>query len=1136
MMYRTDGYTIKSLGIEDMLGSLDTAAGERDPRAYYRAVPFIRRAVELRANAVAAVPVTLERNGRDVSDRPEWRGLMDQIRSLLWWSEAGVCVSSHGVTWRRAANRAGLNPTPEWLVPHTVTPYITAERGLEYFRYVRPFGVPGAGIVENLPPDQVVYIWLPNLERANYPGPSPAFTALNAASALYNKDQFISGYFARGAMKTVLLQVPADSKASERDRLNAWWRGITNGIANAWRSVVVSAQVNPVVLGDGLKEMNNESLTREYRQEVAAAFGIPETLLMQGAANFATAKTDRISFYEETVFPSVNRIVDAFNRQWLREAYGAELVSHPEQTQERQDAQLTQAEAITSLVGEPVMTVDEGRAWLGFEPLPRPDQPPGGHDADEADDYAAMEADDAEADAAEESAEEIEDDEGDDETKRYARDPAGKYRMLPGAPERTIERQALAQAQRTIRQETRQRHTTERTMARQRFIDERTKATDAKTRLTLVHRQKADVATIRARQRAERVMIRALHQAERSRVLDRHAAQREREIGELARATKARRRSEWDDADEDMARWLVEQDALDLIGDPQRIWEAYDDSDATKKAPKRGKFNPNNHPRDARGRFMGAPGGAQRADERKQLAAEQQKERRITTERQASQRASLTAAHANERRSDRSPETRERQAKERADLRERQAKEREQVRGRQQVARVAIAERHAAAREEEMTAILAQRADATPPKSRTTAFGTDPTKTYELRHRIVDLGDVQVSNLPTGGINPNYDPRLQPRDRSRQASQAQIDAVARKLNPEAVLTDFHQIDKGSPIIDASGNVLSGNGRTLALNRASEINPEVYAAYREQLRSRARELGLDPAAIDGMQRPVLVRELMGDTDPAAFAREANSSGTLRMSPLEQAKVDAGQISNDHMLRFSVKDDQTIDQALRDRANAPWVSEFLSDIPDNERANLLTRNGDLNQMGLYRVKAAIYTRAFPGEAGERMAESMLESLDPSLKNVQTGISSALPALSRVRALIGSGAREADLDITADFAAAVDTLARIKDNPRLDGIPAAQRVNAYLDAVRNSFLDDKPTPDQERILVHLDTISRKPTAVRDLLTDYADLVERQADPAQGDLFAAAPDQAPSRLTRESLLSRLFGPPVLATQGSLF
>jgi hypothetical protein len=556
-------------------------------------------------------------------------------------------------------------------------------------------------------------------------------------------------------------------------------------------------------------------------------------------------------------------------------------------------------------------------------------------------------------------------------------------------------------------------------------------------------------------------------------------------------ATPRAMRATTRDANE--SAWLVQEDALDGFGG------------ATKRAPSGGAGR--HYARDARGRFARTAGAAARSDERSALVGAH-----------AGQRSALRQRHAEERaaagRGAGLVEVRQRHAGERATLRATHAEQ-----------RAALSARHASDRATEAAAAVAG-----PAKGRdgepTRAYGADPNTSYTMRHRLVDMSEIQASNTANGAINPHYDPALQPRDRSRQASQAQIDAVARKLNPDVLVTDFHRIDGGSPIIDHNGNVLSGNGRTLALQRAAELHPAQYEAYRQRLKEEAAKLGINPAEIDGMRHPVLVRELTGDHDTAAFAREANSSGTLRMSPLEQAKVDAGQISDQHMLSFHVKEEQNIDQALRDKDNRRWVNDFLKDIPDNERATLLTRNGELNQMGLYRAKAAIYTRAFPGEHGERLAESMLESLDPDLKSIQTGISGALPALSRARALTSSGERDRDLDLTEDIARSVDVLARIKDNPALTAnTPANQVVHKYLN--QGQMFDRELDHNQERLLVHLDKISRRPAEVRSFLARYADIVERQPPPGQADLFGGG-----GRMTRAQLLDALLGPAEPATR----
>lgn len=500
--YATNGKAVKALDIDSVFGAgfeTGLAAQASDPRLYYIIVPFVRRAVRLRANALAGVPVTLQRGETDISARPEFSALMGMLSALIWKTEFALCLSVYGAYWRRATNRAGMNPTPEWLLPNACWPYSTAEAGLQSIRYTRPWGVPGAGQVEMLPLDEVVYFWQPSLERAAWPGSAPGQTALAAGSALANRDQFVAGYFSRGAAKSTLLTIPSNTSDSERNKLKAWWNQVVAGVLNAWRASVISADVKPVIIGDSLKDTESDSLTLQYRQDIAAAFEVPESMLLSNSANYATASVERISFYEETVFPELDLILSAINRQWLEPDYGVSLVSHPEQTEARQDAQVQQAQAVTELVGQPVLTVNEGRAWLGMEPIEEQEK-----ESDEDQDYQDMEA--------EEDAEEQQDE---------AKALAGEGKTL-----RAAERAALRGEHRAMREQTRERHRTERKVTREKQIGERGAAQDAGTRMRLVYRHRAEQGVITARQAAERKMLRMLHTAERGRLRDRHAVAR----------------------------------------------------------------------------------------------------------------------------------------------------------------------------------------------------------------------------------------------------------------------------------------------------------------------------------------------------------------------------------------------------------------------------------------------------------------------------------------------------------------------------------------------------------------------------------------------------------------------------------
>lgn len=387
------------------------------------------------------------------------------------------------------------------------------------------------------------------------------------------------------------------------------------------------------------------------------------------------------------------------------------------------------------------------------------------------------------------------------------------------------------------------------------------------------------------------------------------------------------------------------------------------------------------------------------------------------------------------------------------------------------------------------------------PGTETKAYGMDPNTQYTLQHRIVDMADIKASNLQTGAINPDYDPALQPRDRSRAASQMQIDKIATTLNPEYMVDDLKRIDTGSPIIDANGNVVSGNGRTMALGR---LDPAQQQAYREQVMRAAEMYGVDPAVVAGMQNPVLVRMLPDDVNSVAFAKDANTSQTLRMSPIEQAKVDAKDMSSDLISRLDPGDGDNIDRALRSSANRPFVQSFIGMLPESERAALLTADGDLNPIGLYRVKAAIFANTFQSEAGTRMARSLLDSLEPDLAAVQTALAGALPSLTRATAMTRNGERRPDLNPTDDIAVAIDTLARVRAYPGFDKVPTKDKVSVFLgqtDAFGGGA--QALTPRQQTLLQQIDRIASKPRVMRQFLQRIADGIEASTPLGQESMF---------------------------------
>lgn len=128
---------------------------------------------------------------------------------------------------------------------------------------------------------------------------------------------------------------------------------------------------------------------------------------------------------------------------------------------------------------------------------------------------------------------------------------------------------------------------------------------------------------------------------------------------------------------------------------------------------------------------------------------------------------------------------------------------------------------------------------------------------------------------------------LQPRDRSRAASDTQVADMAANLDP-ARLMYAPEADRGAPVVGPDGVIESGNGRVMALVRAAEQNPEKFEAYKQALRDAGFE-------VPDTGVPILVSRRTTDLTPeqrTQFVNDANTSAIARMSATETAQMDVG----------------------------------------------------------------------------------------------------------------------------------------------------------------------------------------------------------------------------------------------------
>jgi HK97 family phage portal protein len=325
-------------------------SGAGDLAKFHRAVPWLFRGVDLRADAVADMPfVVLRGRGQDaqeVDNSKDWQnavGFLPHPRDLLWLVEAALVVWGYCYL-EQGRNVARRLRELRYLLPTTVQPEIDPERGLTGFQRR---GGPGSPMLRV---QDVCYFWAPDpFVELGPPQSSPAQAALGAAGVLYNVDEFAAAFFARGAIKGTLLAVKGNPPEQEKKRIKSWWERLFTGIKNAWSDAVVNADsVTPVVVGEGLESLEKSDLTRAKREDVATALGIPHTMLFSDAANYATAERDTLNFYDTTIKPECAFIEEVLNAQ-VFDPQGYRLQFQPEALPVYQEDEQQRSASLASL-------------------------------------------------------------------------------------------------------------------------------------------------------------------------------------------------------------------------------------------------------------------------------------------------------------------------------------------------------------------------------------------------------------------------------------------------------------------------------------------------------------------------------------------------------------------------------------------------------------------------------------------------------------------------------------------------------------------------------------------------------------------------------------------------------------------
>lgn len=371
---------------------------------------------------------------------------------------------------------------------------------------------------------------------------------------------------------------------------------------------------------------------------------------------------------------------------------------------------------------------------------------------------------------------------------------------------------------------------------------------------------------------------------------------------------------------------------------------------------------------------------------------------------------------------------------------------------------------------------VAERVETAAPSVGSTVF-TPTGRRMESQYEVVDLAGQRapvVSHDIEGTSNPAYPQELQPRDRQRAASVAQIRHMAGDLQPER-LGASASVGEGAPLVGPDNVVESGNGRLIAIRQAYQDNLNSARNYREWLSQQGYDTG-------NMQMPVLVRRRtseLSDADRLAMVHEANAPTVASMGAAERASGDARKLDHDLLSLYR-------GSAVSSADNRSFVREFLRRVlSPGEEGQMVTGAGTLSLEGERRIQNALLQRAY---GDSRLVAALAEAGDENIRSFGGALADASGSMARLRTEIEAGTAPREMDIASPLAEASQTVA----TARSKGIPLGDVV-----AQQDAFSQLSPIAETILRQAYGEKFDKRVSRARlgDYLDRYAEEARRQS-----------------------------------------
>ena len=192
--------------------------------------------------------------------------------------------------------------------------------------------------------DEMVYFqkWSPRHDVG--PGIGGGKAGAVPGSLIKNANLWAAAFFGNGAIPAVMLTTEGAVPPVEKDRIQARWKEMLQGVKKAFKTLVLERGLKPTVIGQPIKDLAMPELESTKREQILAAHMIPPGLA-EAKTNRAERDALQYELWTQTIVPLLTiHTQPEWNRQ-LFNPLGLRLVYHYEQVEIIERAEIAKAES-----------------------------------------------------------------------------------------------------------------------------------------------------------------------------------------------------------------------------------------------------------------------------------------------------------------------------------------------------------------------------------------------------------------------------------------------------------------------------------------------------------------------------------------------------------------------------------------------------------------------------------------------------------------------------------------------------------------------------------------------------------------------------------------------------------------------